>query len=223
MSPELLTLADAVGHIAILAAGIGVIALTLLAAIRTFVLPRSSNAALTRVVFTISYVIFRGLAQRARSYARVDSIMALYSPITLLILPLVLLGLIMLGFALMFWGLGPWDFYKSLQISGSSLLTLGFATYETTGYLLLEFLEAAIGMILIAMLISYLPTMYSNFTRRETLVTMLEVRAGSPPSAVEMIERVHRIRGLGALREIWTPWEVWFAEIEESHTSLSSL
>jgi hypothetical protein len=224
MSPELLAVADVLARALVFVIGAGIIAVTLLAAIRTFVLPRSAHSLMTQLVFNLSYRVFRALAKRARTYARMDRIMALYSPVTLLILPLVLLASIMFGFALMFWALGPMDFFRSLQISGSSLLTLGFANYDDqTGYLLLEFLEAAIGMILIAMLISYLPTMYSAFTRRETLVTLLEVRAGSPPSPVDMIARIHRVRGLDYLHEMWTAWEVWFAEVDESHTSLTPL
>lgn len=223
MSPELLAVADGLARVAVLALGVSLILATLLSAIRTFVLPRSARTVITQTVFVWSYVVFRGLTKRARTFERVDSIMALYSPITLLIVPLVLLACLLLGFTLVYWALGPYNLAESLRISGSSLLTLGFFTYQDTGYLVIEFLEAALGMILIAMLISYLPTMYSGFTRRETLVTLLEVRAGSPPSAVEMLKRVHQIRGLTFLHDMWTSWEVWFAEVEESHTSLVSL
>jgi hypothetical protein len=88
---------------------------------------------------------------------------------------------------------------------------------------ILEFSEATIGLILVALLIAYLPTMYAAFSRRETAVTMLEVRADNPPSAVEMILRFHRIHGLDQLGEQWKAWEIWFADIEESHTSLPAL
>jgi hypothetical protein len=65
--------------------------------------------------------------------------------------------------------------------------------------------------------------MYSAFSSRESAVTMLEVRAGVPPSAVEMLGRSHRIRSLDYLTELWEQWERWFAELEESHTSLAAL
>jgi hypothetical protein len=88
---------------------------------------------------------------------------------------------------------------------------------------LLAFSEATVGLILIALLIAYLPTIYSAFQRREAAVNLLEVRAGKPPSAVEMIERYHSIHGLDRLEEQWQAWEAWFADIEESHTSLPAL
>jgi hypothetical protein len=223
MSPEVFGVLDGIARVLTLVFGVYLVLATLLAAIRTFVLPRSARTLLTQVIFGLSYQLFRGLTRRAKSFERVDSIMALYSPVTLLIVPLVLLGLILIGFTFIYWGLGPYNFADSLRISGSSLLTLGFFTYQDTGYLIIEFFEAAIGMILIALLISYLPTMYSGFTRRETLVTLLEVRAGSPPSPVDMITRAHRVRGLDDLQDVWTAWEVWFAELEESHTSLAPL
>jgi hypothetical protein len=65
--------------------------------------------------------------------------------------------------------------------------------------------------------------MYGAFSDREAAVTMLEVRAGTPPSAVEMIARSHRIQGMNYLTELWEQWEQWFAELEESHTSLAAL
>jgi len=68
-----------------------------------------------------------------------------------------------------------------------------------------------------------LPSMYNAFSRREMAVSLLEVRAGSPPSAVEMLKRFYRVHGLDRLGEQWQVWETWFAEIEESHTSLPAL
>jgi hypothetical protein len=76
---------------------------------------------------------------------------------------------------------------------------------------------------MVAILIAYLPTIYAAFARREAAVSLLEVRAGSPPSAVEMILRYQRLHGLAALGELWPQWEVWFTELEESHTSLAAL
>jgi hypothetical protein len=65
--------------------------------------------------------------------------------------------------------------------------------------------------------------MYTAFSRRERSVTLLEVRAGSPPSAIEMLQRYHRLGRLDRLLDVWIEWEQWFAEIEESHTSLAML
>ncbi len=79
------------------------------------------------------------------------------------------------------------------------------------------------GLILVALLIAYLPAMYSAFSRREQAVNLLEVRAGTPPSAVEMLKRYQRIHGLDKLGDYWRTWESWFADVEESHTTLAAL
>jgi hypothetical protein len=80
-----------------------------------------------------------------------------------------------------------------------------------------------LGLIMVALLIAYLPTMYAAFSRREQAVNMLEVRAGSPPSALEMLLRFNRIHGLDKLADYWRTWEGWFADIEESHSTLAAL
>jgi hypothetical protein len=149
--------------------------------------------------------------------------MAFYAPAALLTLPPTWLFLAWLGYAGMYWaiGYGSWD--KSLEVSGSSLLTLGFVAVDDVPEYLLAFSEALIGLILIALLIAYLPTIYGAFQRRELMVNKLEVRAGAPPTAWEMIERFNRIHGLDALHEVWRDWEQWFVDVEESHTSIAAV
>jgi hypothetical protein len=112
---------------------------------------------------------------------------------------------------------------ESFHLSGSSIFTLGFVPPHGFGVSALSFSEGMIGLLLVALLISYLPAMYSAFSRREHAVNMLEVRAGVPPSAVEMLLRFNRIHGLNKLGDYWRTWENWFAEVEESHTTLATL
>jgi len=117
----------------------------------------------------------------------------------------------------------PQAWYNAFWLSGSSLLTLGFAPADNLAEMILTFSEATIGLGLVALLIAYLPTMHDAFTKREAAVTMLEIRAGSPPSAVEMLIRMHRISGLDYLPEVWPRWEQWFVDVEQSHTSHAPL
>jgi hypothetical protein len=159
----------------------------------------------------------------SRDYEGRDAVMALYAPVTLLALPAVWLVLVQLGFMAMFWALGARSVGTAYVTSGSSLLTLGFAPVSGPAQTLLAFSEAAIGLILVALLIAYLPTMYAAFSRREAVVTMLEVRAGSPPSAVEMIARFQRLERMPKLYEHYIEWEEWFVALDESHTSLAAL
>jgi hypothetical protein len=128
------------------------------------------------------------------------------------------------GFAAIFWGLeGDVGVSLALELSGSSLFTLGFVRPEGFGLFMVAFTEAAIGLFLLALLITYLPTMYGAFGRREQGVTALAVRAGEPPSGRELIWRYHALDRIEFLHDVWVDWERWFVELEESHTSLPAL
>jgi len=149
--------------------------------------------------------------------------MAFYAPVTLLFLPVALLVVVQIGYMFLYWAVEPRPFFDLFELSGSSLLTLGSAERETYLSKILEFSEATIGLILIALLIAYLPTMYAAFSRRETAVALWDGRAESPPTVVAMITRTWRIGELTNMDDIWVAWQVWFSELEESHTSLASL
>lgn len=203
--------------------GLGLVILTLISTIKTFVLARSTRDWLSSAVFGAMRYVFELRLRRFHSYAERDRVMAFFAPFSLLTLLPTWLVLVLFGYMGMFWALGAPTWLDALQMSGSSLFTLGSATSDSLPQTLLIFSEATIGLILVALLIAYLPTMYAAFARRETAVTLLEVRAGDPPSAVEMIRRFQRLHGLPSLTEQWRNWETWFAEIEESHTSLAPL
>src|SRR5260370_6201837 len=155
---------------------------------RSFVLPRSAPDPISRAVFLTMRRIFDLRSKRARSYEVVVRIMELYTPVSLIALLVTWLVLIQLGYMGMFWALGVQSWYDSFKISGSSLFTLGFALIDNLPTTILTFSEAIIGLILITLLISYLPTIYPTFSRREAAATMLDVRPASPPSPVSLIQ-----------------------------------
>jgi len=203
--------------------GLLIVVATLLSAIRTLILPRSAPDLLVRIIFVLARWLFELGMRVAKTYEERDRILSYYAPVGLLSLLPFWLTTTLIGFMGMNWSLGirPWE--EAFTVSGSSLLTLGFARGEALSHTILAFSEATIGLILVALLIAYLPTMYSAFSRREQAVTLLETRAGSPPSALELISRAHRILGLASMDDFWETWETWFAELEESHTSLPAL
>ena len=203
--------------------GLALVYLTFRSVIMTFVLPRGSRSGITAAVFIGLRFVFDGYLALVRSYKAKDAAMALYAPIGLLLLPVVWLLTIFVGYALMYWGLGVRPVAETLVISGSSMLTLGFDAPKTLLVTFLAFSQAAVGLIVVALFISYLPTMYASFSRRERDVTMLEVRAGTPPSAQTLLWRYSRIHGLDRLGKLWETWEGWFADLEETHTSLAAL
>lgn len=208
---------------AALLSGILLVAVTLNAAIKTVVLPRGEAVFITSAVFGLVSVLFLPLTKGAQSFEERDRALALYAPISLIVLPAVWILLVMLGYTAIFWAVGVHPMTEAFKVSGSSLLTLGFAEVFEPLEILLAFSEATIGLGLVALLIAYLPTMYTAFSRREMMVSLLEVRAGSPPSAVVMLARARRLRSLSSLKKEWEKWELWFAELEETHTSLAAL
>jgi hypothetical protein len=204
--------------------GVGLVIWTIGSAIKTVVLPRATSSFLTRATFINVRRVFDLVASPRQSFEFRDRILAMYSPIGLLMLPMVWVALVMTGFTGLFWGMGvrPWS--EALIISGSSLLTLGFDRPFGLSRTIMSFVEAGIGLGLVSLMISYLPSIYSNFSRREALVGMLEVRAGLPPSPTALFVRYNRIGwGEKIHDELFTKWEQWFIEVEESHTSQPSL
>ncbi|MDQ2743581.1 MAG: hypothetical protein M3Z66_14990 [Chloroflexota bacterium] len=210
-------------HAVVFLIGVIIVGKTLLSAVKTFVLPRGVTDPLTGLVFRLSRALFDLRGKRVQSFEERDQLMALYAPVTLLMLPLVWLAIVLVGYGGMFWSLGIASPAQAIATSGSSLLTLGFARLHTLAQTILAFSEAGIGLLLVALLIAYLPTMYSAWSRREAMVATLEVRAGSPPTVTEMILRFYRMGRLDRIADLWIPWETWFTDIEESHTSLAAL
>jgi hypothetical protein len=118
---------------------------------------------------------------------------------------------------------GAHPLWEAFLESGSSLLTLGFRAPTDTVGAILTFSESIFGLGLLALVVSYLPSTYASFSRRELMVTSLDTQAGSPPSAAELLERLARIDGIGELDAFWQEWARWFADIAETHTSTPTL
>ena len=111
---------------------------------------------------------------------------------------------------------------EALDYRGSSLFTLGFLRPETFWLLMVSFIEAAIGLFLLALLITYLPSIYGAVQPARGGVTALSVRAGEPPSGRELIWRYWALGRMDHLMGL-AEWERWFVDVEETHTSFPAL
>src|SRR5919109_2105866 len=191
-------------------------------ALRTFVVPRGVPDRLTRLVFVTMRHVFDLSMRGERSAAR-ERTMAFYAPVALLTLPIVWLSCLLVGYTAIFWALGASSWGVAFTISRLSLLYLGSDTGNLPAATVVAFSETVLSLLLAAILVSYLPTMYSAFSQREAAVTGLESRAGSPPSPVKMLIRYHRIQGMDHISEVWPTWQAWFEVVEESHTALQWL
>ena len=148
--------------------------------------------------------------------------MALDAPVALMMLAGAWALGIILAFGAVFWGLGVDPLREAFVISGSSFTTLGFAPPRDVPTDLAAVTEAVLGLGVVALLISYLPSMYNAFQRRELSVSLLATRAGDPPSPLRLLVRDQQINNV--LPEDWyAGWGEWFADIEESHTSQGAL
>jgi hypothetical protein len=188
--------------------------------IRTLILPRGLTS-------RIATVVSRGFVRRAfllaanrfESYETKDKILALSGPMSLLVLLVTWIALFLFGFALMLYPPAHVSFWEALRESGSSLFTLGFAPTAPGLPTVIAFVAAAAGLIVVALQIAYLPTLYSAFNRREALVTLLQSRAGSPAWGPEILIRAHTVGLMDSLGPTYAEWERWAAEVAESHTN----
>lgn len=204
---------------AAVAAGSLIAGSVLMSALRTVVLPQGGLTGITRFMFALSDRLFTSPKERRVLPRRLAG---LYAPVALVSLPFAWSMLIAVGFALIFWGLGVGSISDAWITSGSSLFTLGFERPEGAGPILLCFVEATIGLGIVALLISYLPTLYTAYSTREQGVGLLTPMTGSPPSATELIWRLHAAQALQG-GGIWGPTSNWFVAVDQSHSAFPAL
>ncbi|MCZ4097815.1 MULTISPECIES: hypothetical protein [Streptomyces] len=187
--------------------------------LRTLVIPRASRSGFTQIVQRLVHAPFQLVADRCDSIESKDRVLAPAAPLAIVITLMSWLACFMGGYALLeaaVSGLGP---QTSLFEAGSSLFTLGFASSSRPTLTAIDFCAAATGPIVIGLQIGYLPTLYGAYARRETEVTMLQARAGSPPWGPEILARYAQVELLDSLTELFRNWERWAAEVSESHTT----
>jgi hypothetical protein len=204
-------------------AGTAIVVATAASAVKTVVVPRAETSLLQRWVFVTLRKPFDWRVSRAKDWESADRIMARFGPFAMILLPGVWVACVLVGFACIHWAIEVEGWNTAFEVSGSSLLTLGFAFDHAGASVAATFVEAAIGLGLIALLISFLPTIYQQFSRREVLVSQLAGRAGTPPTPVALYRRAKSIGWIDDLEGFWLDWERWFNEVEESHSAYMAL
>jgi Trk-type K+ transport system membrane component len=136
---------EAIIRLILFLVGFVIVAYTVLSAIRTFILPRSARDPISRAVFLTMRRLFDLRVRGAKSYNERDAIMALYAPISLMTLPPVWLICVLLGYMFMFRAVGVPTLRDAFLTSGSSVLTLGFASIDTVPKAILAFSAGTIG------------------------------------------------------------------------------
>jgi len=200
-----------------------VVAGVVASSVRTIVLPRGATARLSRAVFVSLRLAFKIRIRSSTSYEVRDRLLAFYGPVGLLCLLGTWVGGIVIGFTAMFWAVGVHPLRAAFTISGSSITTLGIAVPHGLPQTTFAFAEAAAGLIELALLITFLPNIYSDFNRRELEVTKLQVEAGNPPEGPRILLRLHALERLEARTELWVRWIEWFTVVEQTHSSFPAL
>ncbi len=188
--------------------------------IATVVMPRgrSKLQAIGGLVTKAVRLLVISASKLVGTFERKDAILATIGPLAMLAQLLVFLGLFLLGYAI---AITPYahSFTLSLRESGSSLFTVGLAHVKGSDNAALGVLAAATGAVAIALQIGYLPAIYQAFNRRESLVTLMESRAGLPAWGPEVLGRHQLVVSTDALAEMYHDWELWAADLAESHVS----
>ena len=211
--------------------GIALIALVALDAFETIVLPRrvTRRIRLAVLFYRVTRFVWNSIAHLIRSSTWRDSFRAYTGPLSLLALVLFWAVLFAFGFGLIMWGLAlplnppgqSISFLTYLYLSGTTFFTLGLGDITPVAGVgrFLVVSEVALGFIFLALVISYVPVIYQAFSRRELRISLLDSRAGSPATAVELLRRNCAGKQIEELRLLLHDWEAWCADILESHLS----
>ena len=215
--------------------GLLCLAEVLLDAFQTIILPRraSGRFRVSRIVMTATWIRWRSIARKLRQTNRRESFLSYFGPLSLLMLVVIWAVGLIFGFGLIFHSLGSpfsdahsigkWE--TDLYVSGTTLFTLGLGDVvplSVPGRILVA-LEGGMGLAFVAGVIGYLPVLYGAFSRREVSIILLDARAGSPPTALELLRRHAGSTGELALQTLLVEWERWSAELLESHISYPQL
>jgi Ion channel len=215
--------------------GAMLLAATLWDAFETMVLSRrvSRGNRLTVLFYRLTWPSFRSVARRLPPGNRRENFLTVYGPLWLLLLIALWALSMVLAFALLHWGSGSRmaspdgsdSFATTLYMSGTTLFTLGLGDvtpHSSAGRFLTVF-ESGIGLGFVALVIGYLPVVSAAFSRREASIALLDARAGSPPTAGELLRRHLGDGGNDALVDLLRDWERSAAELLESHVSFPVL
>lgn len=213
------------------AAGVAIFLIVLWDAFEAIILPRrvTRKFRLTRLFFRTTWKMWKFVTGLVSSRKSREAFLGFYGPLSLLVLVGVWAVGLVLGFGLMQYGAGSAvvitggqpGFLTDIYLSGTTFFTLGLGDVVPHSGLsrALVVLEAGFGFGFLAAVIGYLPFIYGSFSKREVNISLLDSRAGTPPTAGELLRRHSYEYGQEALAELLKDWELWSAELMESHLS----
>ena len=218
-------------NVAGVVAGVLMVLVVLGETFETIVLPRTvvRSLRLTRLYFIVTWRLYRLGTPRAAASNLRESYLSTFGPLSLLGLIACWVLALIFGFALIQWGMGSHvvaasaspGFLTDLYMSGTTFFTLGLGDVvpSTAAARACAVFEAGVGLGFLAVVIGYIPVIYASFSRRETGISLLDARAGSPPTAGELLLRHFRADNMEALTPLLGTFEAWASDLMESHLS----
>lgn len=214
--------------------GAALILLVLLDTFETILQPRrvTHRFRFARMFYRWNWGVWRFVAGRIAGGKRREAFLSFFGPLSLLGLFLVWVCGLILGFALLNGSVaaaprtsGAVNFFTYFYMSGTTFFTLGYGDVTPSDNLgrTLSVIESGLGFAFLAVIISYLPGITQAFSRREVAISLLDARAGSPPSAAQVLLRLARAGDIAALEPFLVEWEEWSAQLLESHLSFPVL
>lgn len=214
-------------------AGVAIFLIVLWDAFEAIILPRrvTRRFRLARLFYKTTWHVWKLIMSLVASRKRREALLGFYGPLSLLVLVAVWAVGLIFGFGLMQYGAGSAlttslpggksHFFTDMYLSGTTFFTLGLGDVipHSEFARALVVTEAGFGFGFLAVVIGYLPFIYGSFSKREVDISLLDSRAGTPPTAGELLRRHSYARGFEALRELLKDWELWSAELMESHLS----
>ncbi len=197
-------------------------------AFETVIFPRrvTRRIRLTRIFFRMTWRAWKAVVHPISAKRRRESLLSIYGSLSLIVLLGLWAFMLILGFGLLYWGApaiseGSKSFATNLYYSGTTFFTIGLGDVRafTPFGRFLTVVEGGTGLGFLAIIIGYLPGLNQSFSRREVNISLLDARAGSPPTAAEMLYRHNGEYGMESIREILHDGERWSAELLESHLS----
>ncbi len=212
-------MADILSRGAATLAGLFLLVVTTLSLMRTVVIPRALRSIISDAVSAVVVGIATGVSRLRRSYPKRDGTLAWTGP-TIIIAQLVTwLVMYLLAYGLLIYGASGSDLGESVRQAGSSLFTLGFASVNTEDQTIIDFMAAATGPIVIALLIGFLPTIYSTYLEREVDVTMLSAMGGEPAWGPELLSRMAMGGTITELPQAFMEWARWSTRLRLTHVT----
>ncbi len=217
-------------------ASTAVIAWILFEAFESMVLPRRvmRKVRFNRWFYRVNWPVWLLLSRALRAPKRRETFLSFFGPLSLLALFSAWVVGLITGFAVLHWSLGTppqrpdgteVGLTEMLYFSGITFFTIGYGDVVPANSLgrFLAVMEGGIGFGFLAIIIGYMPVLYQAFSRRETVISLFDARAGSPPSAGQLLLRIAPHYNAGAATDALAEWERWSAELLESHLSFPVL